>query len=424
MSLHDKTAIIQVIGCIVQQPDLLLDEKYSIVGLKDFPEKFHQIVYSSIFNLIHQGIKEINSIVIDSYLINYPEQHAIFTKNQGMDYIETCKNLSNLSNFDYNFNRMKKFTLLNDLQKQGFDITEIYDDNLIDVKIQENMLDNFDRMTSNDIINHFDKKITEIKSVFYEEEGQIGQQAGKGLLELIESFKETPEMGMPLSSNIMNTIVRGARKKKFYLRSSITGGGKSRIAAGDICSLSVRYFYDTELDEWIDTTVSEPSLYITTELEIEEIQTMLVAYVSGVSEDKILDSNYEGNEYERVVKATKFIEESPLWIEQVPNFGIEDISNAIKKYKINHKVEYVFFDYIHTSFKMLMDIATKSKGVRLREDNILYIFSNTMKTLANSLNVFIFSATQVNDQALTVKNATMNVIRGSKAIKLVALLSD
>ena len=416
MSLHDKSAIIQIIGCIAQKPELLLDEQYKSLTLKDFPEKFHQIVYSSVYNLVHQGIKDINGIVIDSYLTNYPEQYAIFSKNQGMEYIDKCKSISNLHNFQYNFDRVKKFSLLSDLQQNGFDVSEIYTDDVMDSKNMEKMSEIFDNFTINDIILHFDKKIMGIKSTFYKNDGQVGAQAGNGLFDLVKSFELVPEMGMPLASGVMNTIFRGARKKKFYLRSAPSGHGKSRTAAADACAIAVRYFYDTEKCEWVDTTISEPTLYITTELEISELQTMVVAYVSGVNEDKILNSDYEGDEEERVITAIKHIENSPFWIEQIPDFSIDDISAIIKRYKLMHEVEFIFFDYIFTSYKMLMDIATKSKGMKLREDNILYIFSNTMKNLANTLDVFIFSATQVSAEWEHVKNANMNIIRGSKAI--------
>ena len=86
----------------------------------------------------------------------------------------------------------------------------------------------------------------------------------------------------------------------------------------------------------------------------------MMAYVSGVDESHILDGKYEGDEEERVNQAIKYINESPLWIEQIPNFNIDDIERTIKRYKIDKNIGYVFFDYVFMSVKMLMEIATKN----------------------------------------------------------------
>lgn len=78
---------------------------------------------------------------------------------------------------------------------------------------------------------------------------------------------------------------------------------------------------------------SEPALFISTELEADEIQSMIIAFVSGVNESKILDGKYSGDEEERVDKAIQFIESAPLYIEHIDDFDINDIENLIKRYK-------------------------------------------------------------------------------------------
>jgi replicative DNA helicase len=413
--MQDKMAILQVIGSIVQKPELLLDDKYQL-STNDFPERFHQIVFSAISNLINSGVNIIGVIEVDNYISNYEKQYKIYNDNNGMEYLENAINLSIIKNFEYNYNRLKKFSLLNQLKENGFDITEIYDENIIDIKTQEEMQQEFDKMDLNDIINYFDKKIIDIKAQYYDEEGQIGQQAGKNMLQLKEDLKETPEMGAPLNGNILNTIVRGARLKKVYMRSSPTGGGKTRLAVGDICKISIPWFYDLKEKKWIFTTFSEPSLFITTELEIEEIQTLIMAYISGVDEAHILDGKYENDEEERVNKAVEYINNAPLWIEQIPNFNIDDIERTIKRYKINKNIGYVFFDYIFTSVKMLIEITTKTKGMKLREDNILYIFIERMKFTCNKLNIHFDTSSQLNGEWKNVKDGDQNLLRGCKAL--------
>lgn len=413
--MQDKMSVIQVIGSLMQKPDLLLDDKY-ILTTNDFPERFHQIVFSAISNLINSGVSVIGVVEVDSYISKYEKQYKIFNDNNGMKYLEDAIELSNVKNFDYHYNTIKKFSLLKQLKDSGFDVSEIYDDNIIDSKTQEEMQLNFDKMDMNDIINHFDKKLIDIKAIYYEEEGQIGQQAGKNMQELKEELKETPEMGVPLNSNILNTIVRGARLKKIYMRSMPSGGGKTRLAVGDACKIAVPYIYDLKDNKWLHTGFSEPTLFITTELEISEIQTLIIAYVSGVDEAHILDGKYKDDEEERVDQAIKYIKDAPLYIEQIPNFNIDDVERTIKKYKISKNIGYVFFDYIFMSVKMLVEIATKSKGMKLREDNVLYIFIERMKFLCNKLNIHFNTSSQLNGEWKNVKDGDQNLLRGAKAM--------
>ena len=53
---------------------------------------------------------------------------------------------------------------------------------------------------------------------------------------------------------------------------------------------------------------------------------------------------------------------------------------------------------MHTSIKILEEITRRSGGVKLREDNILFMMSIKLKDLCNQLGVFIMSATQLNGE--------------------------
>jgi replicative DNA helicase len=840
-----------VLGCLLQKPDLLIDSRYNL-DRDDFDEIFHKMIFASIYNLYLQGTKKIDCIAIDNYLSSYELQYKIFNENNGMDYILECQNNSKLENFDYYYQRIKKFTLLRDLVEEGTDIKEIYDETIVEPREQEKMQAKFDNYSVQDIFNIVDKKIVKLKNKHLVNINNQGQKAGKGLQELKEKCKDTPDIGIPMASNIMNTIARGARLKKFYLRSAPTGIGKcvvgntliytdkglikiedipnyyqvtnkqcvanivsydinnaerkilptshwfnmglqktkkittklgyeiegtyehpivvsneqgdiyfkkigeiektdkvmislnnnmfgtnemdldiayllgfltgdgynnvstgikkrnklmyskqnediyqkintilkekiigvndistyvkkqgcnheygnqdtidyfenicgltmntslnkniptpimtgtklvvknflqglfdtdgsitngffeystaskrmshevhimllnfgiisrlrtkivnglpyyvisilnrtmlnifkdnigfkyalekqnkldeifnspevinnnidlfygkekllwlhnylkknvsdykynrtkkysyhinqltfyeslingrnisrerirritnnidsndrnliyinnisnnmcfvdidniienesivydftvpnthsfvanglinhnSRLACSDACSYSIPYIWSLKEKKWMYRGISEPTLYITTELEIEEVQTMIIAYISGVEEDKILDGRYTGDEEERVDQAIQFIEQSPLWIEYMSDFNIEDIETVIRRYQIDHKVQYVLFDYIHTSMKLISEIATASRGMRLREDQVLLMFSDRLKSMCNKLNIHIDSATQTSGEYKNVRDADQNVLRGAKSL--------
>ena len=66
--------------------------------------------------------------------------------------------------------------------------------------------------------------------------------------------------------------------------------------------------------------------------------------------------------------------------------------------------------------KILEEITRKSGGVKLREDNILFMLSIRLKDLCNKYGIFIMSATQLNGDYQDSKTPDQNLLRGAKAI--------
>ena len=412
----DTTAIMQVIGCIYKHPYLLEQEDKYFFHEEDFTERFHQTLFGSIYNLKMLGANKIDIDDILNYLSTRPTREAEFKVNKGEEYLAKLVDIADLSKFDYYYGRMKKMTLLRFYDNNGIDVRDLYDpDNILDLKkkqIQEDWLDN---SSLEMIAQKIDDKIEMIKSTCVDNSFGKARHASEGIRGLIDRLKETPEVGVPLYGPLINTVTRGARLKKFYLRSAPTGCGKSRSMIADACNISCNEIYDEQLG-WIKNGNAEPTLYITTEQELEEVQTMMLAFLSNVNEDKILNGKYENDEEERVIRAAEILERSPLYVEELPDFSLRDIESTIKRNVRDNQVKYVFHDYIHTSLKILEEITKRSGGVKLREDNILFMISIRLKDLCNELGIFIMSATQLNGDWQEAKEANQNLLRGAKAI--------
>lgn len=163
----------------------------------------------------------------------------------------------------------------------------------------------------------------------------------------------------------------------------------------DICYIGCDEMYDDNLG-WIKIGIKQPVLFIATEQDLSEVQTMMLAFLSNVNEDHILNGYYPGDEEDRVLHAAQILEESPIFIEVIPDFSLQDIEDLIKKNIREHDVKYFGFDYIHTSMKILEEITRRSGGVKLREDNALFILSTKLKNICVQYGVFILSSTQLN----------------------------
>lgn len=412
----DMTAITQVIGCVYNRPELLdITDKYHITD-EDFTDQFHKIIFGAIYKIHELGAKQITLNNICDFLKTRPKSEAIFTANKGEEWLLKVSENAINSTFDYYYNRMKKFTLLRAYDNCGLDVSDIYDiDNILDTKkkqLQEEMLDN---ASLQDIATKIDLKIDNIKLKYVDDDIGEAVQAGEGAAALIDQFKANPEVGIPLYGPLINTVTRGARLKKFYLRSAATGTGKTRSMIADACYIACDKIYDENFG-WISTGASEPTLFITTEQELEEVQTMMLAFLSNVNEDHILNGEYFDGEEERVRKAAEVLSQGLLYVEELPDFSLQDVENKIKKNLREHDVKYVFHDYIHTSLKILEEITRRSGGVRLREDNILFMLSTRLKDICNQYGVFIMSATQLNGDYTESKTPDQNLLRGAKAI--------
>lgn len=414
----DLPSIVQVIGDIYNNPNLLDAEDKYIFCEDDFTEEFHKILFGSIYNLHMLGAKEITPNAIEDYLNQRPKKLAVYKTNKGAEYLLKISKETQLAAFDYYYTRMKKMTLMRMYHEcAGMDLSWLYDvDNIMDMKKKQAQEDWLDNTPIEDIADLIDKKITDIRLKYVDDADGGATSAGDGALDLLERLKANPEIGYPLFGSIVNTITRGARLKKFYLRSAATGVGKTRSMIADACSIACDEIYDSLQKQWIQNGTKEPVLFIATEQDLEEIQTMMIAFLSDVDEQHILDGEYLAGEWERVVYAAKLLEKCPLYVEQLPDFSLKDIENAIKREQREHDVKYVFFDYIHSSMKILGEVSSKTGVKGLREDNILFMISIRLKDLCNEYGIFIMTATQLNGDWKTADTYDQNLLRGAKAI--------
>ena len=68
------------------------------------------------------------------------------------------------------------------------------------------------------------------------------------------------------------------------------------------------------------------------------------------------------------------------------------------------------------SNKLIMEVSSMSNGMKLREDQILFLFADALKNVCNELKIFVLSSTQLNGtyKDSTEKDETM--LRGAKSL--------
>jgi replicative DNA helicase len=408
--MYNVRAIQKVLTAIYKDNNLLVAAEYPL-KVDDFALKKYKAIYQAMHNLYVLGNTKIDLADIEGYFLQQQKIYKKFVEDEGMDALyEVCQDDGEL-NFEYHYKTLKKYALLRDLAGQGIDITDLYNENLSPNDL-ERQLAKFHALEIDDVFKHYLLKISVVENNYHTLLEKTCQRASENLADLVNALQTIPEVGMPLNGDIYNTIVRGARLKKLYIDSGSTGSGKSRRFVGNACKLAFPMYYDVEKKEWVNTQLQEKVLFITTELEHQEIQTMVLAYVTGIDEEAILGNKCTDEEQERIQVAIGYIKaHDNLIIEYIPNPSVPIISANIKKHALQDDIAYVFYDYIHISSGLI-----QNRDKQLRDDVILLLLANALKELANELNIHISTSTQLSADYETKEIKNQNLIRGSKSI--------
>lgn len=413
---YDAAAALQVIGCVLEQPSLLAQNGEYFFNEEDFTNEFHRVMFGVLYNAYSMGTQHFNVQMIEDYLQGKEKSLGIYRANNGAEWIEKVKNNADITNFNYYYNRLKKMTLFRKYNEIGINLDWLYDpDEIIDIEKKERQNQYIDSLELDEIADMIDDKVLNVRETYVDNSSHVAKLLGDSVEETLEMLKEIPAIGAHLYDDYTNGICMGARRGKFYVRSAATGVGKSRSMMADACSLACERFWKN--NGWEDTGNHEPVLFISVELDEEELQTMAVAFIAGVSEDKVIgliDPSFE--EAGRIVDAINILKNSNLYFEFLPDYGLIDIENSIKRNIRKNKTKYIFFDYITTSMKIISDLARQSGGMKLREDQVLFQLSSKLKDLASIYDVFIMSATQLNASFKTEKVPDQTLLAGAKAI--------
>lgn len=399
----------------MKKPSLLSEkDKYNLQP-SDFESRFERYIFIAILNSYTNGAQSLSEIDIDNYLMEHKDQYLLFQQNNGISYLQDALDMSAPENFEYYYNRIKKFNCLKDLKKSGFDISEFYEENELNPK-QFEINQRFETLKPKDIFDGLKRRIYKVEGEYVEGDASITTDVSVGIDELLEKLKNSPDAGARFQGKYFNTVTRGARKGKYYIVSFPSGGGKTRLLLGEACYLAFPMRYSWETMEWKITGNAEKTLFIATEQAKEEIQTMVVAYLTGINEDVILYGHFTKEQQTIIDQAKEVIKKykNNLMIVQIPIPSVEIVKSVIRQNCIVNDTKNVFFDYIFSNPALLNEF----RDLRIREDVALLMLSTALKDLAVEQDVFMMSATQLNSSQDTnekgIKN--QNSIRGSKSI--------
>lgn len=391
----DRHTIIQVLGGLMNHPDLLNEtDKYNLAP-EDFPNSLDKYGFSAIYNLYADGANKIHAVDVISLLQENLVAKNLIEKENGVTFFQDCEVNSDEGNFNFYYNRLKKLNLLREIQLTGRDTNDIFCENPLDDNYVE-INEKFQKMSVNDIVNVLKSEVANFENKYSYNNLVEESYATDDILELIDEWRKTPEIGYQLQGDIFNTVCRGGRRGKLYLRSAPSSGGKSRQMVGDACNIAYPIRYDRNKGEWVSTGSCEKVLYIMTEQDPEEIKTMILAYLTGYNEEIFLYGTYGEEEMPRIKIAADIMEKfkDNMLFARIPDPCSSVVKNLFRKYSIQFGVNIFFYDYIFSSPAMLSEY----RDLGLQEHVCLRMFTTTLKNLAIELDAFIMTSTQTNSE--------------------------
>lgn len=391
----DRHTIIQVLGGLMNHPDLLNEtDKYNLAP-EDFPNSLDKYGFSAIYNLYADGANKIHAVDVISLLQENLVAKNLIEKENGVTFFQDCEVNSDEGNFNFYYNRLKKLNLLREIQLTGRDTNDIFCENPLDDNYVE-INEKFQKMSVNDIVNVLKGEVASFENKYSYNNLVEESYAADDILELIDEWRKNPEIGYQLQGDIFNTVCRGGRRGKLYLRSAPSSGGKSRQMVGDACNIAYPIRYDRNKGEWVSTGSCEKVLYIMTEQDPEEIKTMILAYLTGYNEEIFLYGTYGEEEMPRIKIAADIMEKfkDNMLFARIPDPCSSVVKNLFRKYSIQFGVNIFFYDYIFSSPAMLSEY----RDLGLQEHVCLRMFTTTLKNLAIELDAFIMTSTQTNSE--------------------------
>lgn len=106
-----------------------------------------------------------------------------------------------------------------------------------------------------------------------------------------------------------------------------------------------------------------------------------------------------------------------IWFEYVPEYDANTLEEVIEQHKLDHNIEYVWFDYISATVELNSEYASESKvKMVVREDQVLANLSKKLKNFTRKFDISIDSFTQVTGDFKNEANRDQTIVRGAKSI--------
>ena len=412
--LYSQNMASMLLGCLLQNPTLCLRPQTPITKSDFSPNEFHKILFVCIKALAQAGVQTISEIEIDNFINKYEPQKEILEDNNYSEYIEVVKELGNIDNFDFYYETIRKFSLLRELQAQGYNIVKYYDENKDDADSQKQL----EQWSIAEILTDIEGNTHKLRSKYDINYVRTEIIAGENTEELLTEFEQAPAFGSFLTSPYLTQLYMGLCRGHLTMNSAPSSVGKTRMMIADLCNIAVDTLWSNEVNDFIPNPNYDGSgLFIHSELASrKEINPMFLACVSNVDSKHITLGQLDAEEKRRVLKAGEILQKNNMVICDMPDFTSGNIKRKIEECVKQYGTTTIGFDYLQLQSAISAEYKANT-AIPAREDLVLRSLATDLKAYAEEYNVAIMTASQLNGNEKQMEFPDESCLSSSKAIK-------
>lgn len=213
--IHNTTNEIMVVGAIYRNPDLLVEYSQYIKSKYDFYDEVTKFLYDCASIMYQTRTQEFTKTSVLTFMSEDESRMRLYREFKGWNTIVGYMQLANVEDFKNYFAVLKKYSLLREYQRSGFNIKNITEHK------------QFETFTAQDIYKLIRSRADKINTVILtNEESEI---LNEDLAGVIINCMKTPDMGLPIPFPLMNEMFRGLKLGTMMCSGMLSNAGKSRF---------------------------------------------------------------------------------------------------------------------------------------------------------------------------------------------------
>lgn len=410
------------VGAVYKKPDLYVEYGRFIKSKYDFYDDATRFFYDNLELMFKTFSQTVDEFKVNTFMSEDTERFKLYKKYGGWKLIKSWIEISHLDDFKNYLETIKKFSLLREYDRKGYDVARIMNH------------PKFFTLTANDIYKIIRSGVDKISTVILTNDESI--VINKELSNKPKNWLLKPQMGLEMPFKLLNKMYRGFRLSKIFALGLLSNEGKSRLAISMACYITFVkkekvIFLANEMEEddfksCVIATVINNKWFkelhgIDIDVKEEEVVLGLYRDVNGnllqreidettgeflESEDNYVNRVYNLSEtFRKVLAITEWVEnqmEGRLFFKCIiTDYSDPNIEFEVRKHKLVHGCNYVFYDtlkcYKDENWSVLKQTTTMFNAlaielkiyawlsIQLTDDSVFTdIFSFSSNNIANA----------------------------------------
>lgn len=206
---------ILLIGSIYKNPDLYIEHGRFIKSKYDFDDVVTKFYYDNFEIMYTTFSQKVDEITINTFMSQDADRLKLYRKYGGFKLINNWMKISNVSDFKNYMDIVKKYALLREYDKKGFNISKIINH------------PKFHTLKAQDIYKIIRSGADKISTVILANEESV--VVNKDARKTIRSYLIKPDMGLPMPFETLTEMFKGMRLGKFLCNCMLSNEGKTRL---------------------------------------------------------------------------------------------------------------------------------------------------------------------------------------------------